>query len=783
MNVPRLLFRLVLGRRLPTTTGTLKVPGIRETIVIRRDSYGIPHIEAQGEEDAWYAVGFCQGQDRAFQLEGFLRVVRGTLSELVGEKGLVVDRLSRRIGFLKSAQRQLGVLDSDLRNRLHAFARGITDGGTLGCSRPAHEFTLLRGRPTPYTAADTLGIAKLESFALASNWDAELARLRILREDGREALEALDPSYPEWQPVSVPPGAPAGPSVDRLAEDMVELGAAISHGGGSNNWAIAPARTASGRPILANDVHLAPTLPPHWYLVHVRTPEWAAAGGTFVGTPAFGVGHNGVAAWGITVGMVDNTDLFLEEVGPDGASVREGDRFVPCDVRDEAIHVKGGPDVVERVLDTPRGPLVGPALGGGEAAMSMRATWLDPRPVQGLLQVHRARTFQEFRNVLEEWPLVSLHMVYADASGTIGSQLIGEAPKRRKGWGTLPLPGWELDAGWEEERVPFEEMPYTSDPPDGFVATANNQPSPDGQGPFLGVDWIDGYRAARIFESLRARQDWDIESAMALQMDQESLPWREIRDYVLSTSTENDAASHALALLRGWDGVVSADSPAAAVFEFTLDELARRIAKARAPRSYPWVLGKGFTQLVPYTFFVARRVGHLVRLVRDQPEGWFAQGWAGVIEESLVSAVKRLREEHGEDDRRWAWGRVRTLTLRHPVGEKKLLGRVFNLGPFPWGGDFNTVAQAATDLADPAANTLAVPSLRMVVEVGNWEESRFSLPGGQSGNPLSPHYDDLLPLWKRGGGVPIAWSPGEVEQATRATLRLVPEDRAVLQTA
>ena len=772
MNIPRLLFRLLLGRRLPTTSGTLEVPGVKRPVVIRRDGYGIPHIEAEEDEDAWYGLGFCQGQDRAFQLQLLMRVARGTLSEMMGAKGLAIDRLSRRIGFLDAAKRQLEVLDPDIRRVLDAFARGATDGSRLGCKRAAHEFTLLRTRPVPYEATDVIAASKLRSFGLAANWDVELARLKILQEDGAEALRAVDPAYPEWLPVSDPPGAQAGPAADRLAEDLKSLAETVGVGGGSNNWAIAPSRTHTGRAILANDPHLPPYLPPEWYLAHVHTPDWALAGATFIGTPAFGAGHNGTGAWGITAGMVDNTDLFIEELGPDGRSVREDDRFVDCDVREEVIQVKGGRDLVEQVVVTSRGPIIGPAVYGSEAAISIRATWLDPRPIRGLLTVQHARSFEEFRRAFEQWPLMSLNLVYADTSGTIGWQMVGEAPRRRKGWGTVPAPGWE------DGRVPFDEMPHAVDPDGGVLATANNRPSPEGEGPFLGVDWIDGYRAARVFESLEARRDWDIAGVLALQMDRASIPWRELRDIVLATPAQSSEARQALGLLKGWDGVVSADSSASAVFELFLAEMARRVVEAKAPIASEWAMGRGFTSVLPRTLLVARRVGHLVRLLRDRPDDWFEAQWAQVIEDALATVIKTLTERYGEYPGRWAWGRIRPLTFHHPAGENTGLRRVFNLGPFPWGGDADTVAQAAVDLLDPTSNPIAVASLRMVVDVGNWEECRFALPGGQSGNPLSPHYDDMISLWRRGDGVPIAWSPNQVEKAARFTLRLLPADES-----
>jgi penicillin amidase len=775
LNLFRHLFRALLGRRLPRIDGSLQVPGIRQTVLIRRDGWGVPYVEADNDKDAWFGLGFCHGQDRAFQVEVLLRVVRGTLAAWIGRRGLAVDRLSRRVGFFRSAEQQFGVLDADLRDMLAAYAAGVSAGSIRGLPRRAHEHVLLRSRPTPWTATDALALIKLQSFSLVANWDSELTRLKILLEDGPEALAALDPAYPAWLPVSAPVGAVAGPAVDRLAADLAAFTALVPVGGGSNNWALGPSRTATGRPLLANDPHLPPVLPPHWYLAHVRTPNWAVCGASFVGGPGFPAGHNGFAAWGLTAGLLDNTDLFLEEIGPDGRSVRQGDGFVPCEVLAERIDVKGGEPVTEEVLLTPRGPIVGPAFEGVPAALSLRAVWLDPLPIQGLLRLHRTHGFEEFRKALSVWPALSANMVYADESGAVGWQLAGQAPRRRKGWGTVPLPGWDPEAGWEEP-VPFAEMPYLHNPPEGFVATGNTRPLPEGTGPFLGVDFVDGYRLARVLQVLRGRHDWDLAGCQRLQLDQQSVPWKELREFVLAVPAVDADVRRAVEMLGKWDGRLLPDSAAATVYEFFVAEMVGRVAKAKAPRTYRWALGQGFSTFAPHAIFGLRRLAHLVRLLRQQPAGWFARPWPEELADALRETVRRLRADHGPDVSRWAWGRVRPLTMQHPLGTRKALRRIFNLGPVPWGGDHTTPAQAAVFPLEPAANPAYVATMRLVIDVGNWEASRFVLPGGQSGNPLSRHYGDQFPLWQRGEGIPIAWSAAAIEQTTRHTLRLVPAE-------
>ncbi len=243
---------------------------------------------------------------------------------------------------------------------------------------------------------------------------------------------------------------------------------------------------------------------------------------------------------------------------------------------------------------------------------------------------------------------------------------------------------------------------------------------------------------------------------------------------MLAVPAGDKDTKQALEVLSAWDGRVTADSPGAAVFEFFICEMIQRAVRAKAPRSGRWALGAGFTAIEQYTFFALRRVGHIVRLLREQPSGWFARSWRDEMGDALKASVSKLREGQGRDTERWQWGSVRPLTLRHPLGVRAPLGRVFNLGPFSWGGDANTVAQSAVDPANPTVNAPFIASLRMVVDVGNWEENRFVLPGGQSGNPLSPHYDDLLPLWLRGDGVRIAWSEEETGRVAVKALTLMP---------
>ncbi|MCB9751690.1 MAG: penicillin acylase family protein [Myxococcales bacterium] len=785
------LTRGILGARLPTHAGRIELArgaGPGAPVVISRDDFGVPYIAARDEGDAWFALGFCHGQDRAGQLELLVRTVRGTLAAVGGPDVVAIDRLARRVGFRRVAPEQLARAPAVVRAQLDAYARGVNAGIERGLGRRgrAHEHALLRCEPTRWEAADVQALFSFLCFTLASNWDIELARLKILEEDGPGALLELDPAYPRGLPVTAPTGALAAGELDALARDLLLFEKTFALRGGSNAWVLAGARTRSGRPLLANDPHMPPAAPPLWYLAHIRTPTWSACGATFIGTPGFGCGHNGHAAWGVTAAHADNTDLFLEELGPDGRSVREGSRLVPCARVVERIEVRGGEDVLEDILITPRGPVVSGAAipegpwRGPRRALSLAATWLRPRAYEGLMQVHTARSFEDFRERFRVGAQATVSLVYADVGGTIGWVLASELPRRGRGHGVIPLPAWEPGASWLDEPVPFDSMPRERDSAAGFYATANNQPRPAGDGPFLGVDWLDGYRQATLVERLAARDDWDVRASQRLQLDLTSRPWREIRGVVLAAldgAALDESGLRARALLRAWDGRVAPESPAAGVYCLLIAGFARRVVHARAPGGARWALGEGFTALLPHNLLVTRRLGHLARLVREQPPGFFARAWPEEIADALATVAGALRRRLGADERRWAWGRARDVQLAHLLGIQAPLDLLFNVPELGarFGGDSSTIAQGTFDLEDATRNAVAIPVLRAVMDVGDWDACRFSLAGGQAGNPFSRNYADLLEHHDL-GGIPIAWSRGAIERRVCQRLELRPAD-------
>ncbi len=772
----------------------MRLEGPTAPITIRRDAHGIAYVEAESDHDAFFGMGFCHVQDRGFQMELYLRVARGTLAEVFGAEMLPVDRLMRRLGLVGIATRQLALLDPRERAQLESFARGVNAGIAKGARKKPHELTLLGFEATRFEPIDTIAVLQFFAFALSSNWDAELARLRILLADGADALHALESSDPAWTAGSGGIGmlardVDALAVAERLADEVSALTKVAGVSGASNAWAVAPSRTATGRAILACDPHLSPSLPSPWYLMHVRTPTWATSGACLPGNPVATFGHNEHVAWAITAGHADNTDLFLERVSPDGTSVLDSDRWVRCEIRDEVIAVKGKPSVTERVLVTPRGPIVSPAIGGGsDVALSLRGTWMATRKLGGY-DIFRAENVDDAVAAYASYPTLSENRVFADVGGRIAWHLVGDAPVRKKGSGMLPTPGWDPSSGWEDEPLAYAGLPGTVDPEDGLVVSANQYPGPSPLGAFLGADWLDGSRYGRITELVRGRTDWDVASTMRVQTDRKTLLWPRIRGAVLAALVQPPkpageapargsrgprGSARALQWLESWDGVVSGSSVAASIYEVFFAEMVLRVAKAKAPRAWRAAIGEGTNVVLPYGMMALRRIDHLARLLVAQPDGFFEQGWPAEIDAAMVAALEVLRKAAGNDDRRWTWGEVRPVFLVHPVGTKKPLDRIWSRGPLPFGGDATTIPQASVAFDAPLGNAIGIPNLRAVMDVGHWEKSRWVLAGGQSGNPLSPHYADMVDLWMRGESVSIAWSSHTVAARAVSVLTLLP---------
>jgi penicillin amidase len=762
------LARLALGPRLPLTDGEIQVGGTTGPVQIQRDHYGIPTITGGNAEDAIFGLGFATAQDRSFQLEFARRAASGTLAALLGRQAVGVDRLVRRIGYWRAAQRQWHATPEPYRRLLVAYASGINAGNDRGLSRRAHEFTLLRSGPGRWSPIDVLAFVKVIASALSTNWDTELARLIVATGDGLGALLDCDPGCDPDHVVTSPPGTVIGPSLARAAAELRQIHALLPMVGASNNWVVSGHRTADGRPLVASDPHLNPTSPSYWYLARMRTPEWECAGAGLVGAPAIIIGQNRSLAWSVTAGRADESDLFVEEVDASGSRVRRGDAWTEVTKRTERIAVRWGRDVIEEILVTDRGPIITPLDEGQPWRLSLSATWLGDEPLHGFFDLPTATTTAEVRASFDGWIGPPVNLCYGSTDGSIGWVFAASVPKRKR-WALLPQPAVDAADGWDE-RVTGAALPWAEDPAEHYLATANNQPVTP-CAPHLGDDWVDGYRVGRIGDLLAGRDDWTLAGLQQVQLDTYLQAWDDLVAHIQALAPTHPDAVRGRAMLLEWDGHLGASIPAAALAESWIHHLAVRLYRIRAPHTWKTLVGGPVHELSAFTGFYSRRLSLVVRVLGQRPASFEPpEGWDAMVESVLVEAVADLQRVAGPEPRSWRLGSLRPLVFKHPLSRLPGVGRIFDIRPDPVGGSLNTVAMSASDPRQPWGPCVATATLRAVMDVGHPSHSRFALPGGQSGNPFSPHFRDQLSCWEHGVGIPI----GRTEERYDTALTLVP---------
>jgi len=767
-----------LRRGLPPRRGVLRLTGLNATVEVIRDRWGVPHVFAESVRDALFAQGYVQAQDRLWQMELARRLASGRLSEIFGPETVEADRLLRRVGLHRAAQAEVSRASPESLSYGEAYAAGVNAFlETVGRRLPP-EFLILRFRPGPWTAADSLAIGKYVAWMLSGNWDTEIVRSWVVERLGPEAAAQLEPLYPAGLPVIVPPGAASAglglPLLDELRK-VEELAGA--RGGGSNNWVIDGSRSTTGKPLLANDPHMPLQMPSIWYQVHLKGGDLNVAGVALPGVPGVITGHNQRIAWGMTSTMTDGDDLFQERINPDNPRQYEYKGvWVDGDLLREEIAVRGqAQPVVEEVLVTRHGPVISPAVPGENRVLALRTIATESsQQAQAVIALNLAGNWQEFREALRLWPAPPQNFVYADVEGNIGYQMVGLVPRRAKGYGLVPSPGWTGEYDWKG-FVPFEELPSVANPDCHYVVTANNQIVDNDYPHFLGAEYIDGYRAQRIAQLLQDKGKLSTDDFRAIQGDVYSIPARELAEQMLGLHPANEDAQRALNFVRVWDGRVAADSVATTIVEaFYLNLLRRTLGEKLGPLT-DYFLGKEVHPAIPDGTYFVRCTSWLLRLARERPAEWFAgRAWGQVMEDSLTDAVDELRRQLGDDMSRWTWGRVHYASFEHVLGRVRALRPVFNRGPVPVGGDMDTVAAACYIGARPWAVYAATASYRQIIDLSDFNRSLAIVPGGQSGHPASRHYADMIGPWARGDYHPLPFDRAEVERHAEGRLTLKP---------
>jgi penicillin amidase len=829
--VAGLVVFVVLARRpLPQTSGTLELPGLEAEVEVVRDEHGIPQLYGDSVPDLMRAQGYVHAQERFFEMDVRRHATAGRLAELFGEDALESDLYVRTMGWRRVAERELALIKPDTRAALEAYADGVN--AFLAASSPSEialEYTVLNAggldyRPEDWTAVDSLAWLKAMAWDLRGNMVEEIDRVLTTDAVGAERAAELYPPYPfaEHAPIVgqgavvdgvFEQGATTGgtrnpqrpPFTAAQREPFARLQAGLDRmpswlgsgeGVGSNSWVVDGAHSATGEPLLANDPHLGVGLPGVWMQMGLHCRDVSAAcpldvaGVTFSGVPGVIIGHNADIAWGFTNLGPDVTDLYVERV--EGDTWRYDGKARPLRVRTETVEVAGGDDVEVTVRATRHGPLLSDVddvladvadlapverpPGEAEYAVSLAWTALQPSTTaDAILALNLATDWDSFHAAIADFAVPAQNIVYADRAGHIGYQASGRVPIRKSGNdGVLPSAGWRPENDWTGQYVPYDGLPNVLDPEEGFVVTANQAVIEDEDYPyFLTGDWDLGYRSERIRSRVVEAGELSVEEMLTLQLDDLNPMAPVLTPYLLDVRLRRGYASGGLRLLRDWDFHQGADSGAAAYYNVTWRNLLELTFHDELPEE-AWPDGG------------QRWMAVLEGLLDEPTSPWWddiateteVETRDDVIRAALLAARNELTSRQSPNPDDWSWGALHRLQLRSAtLGESGIgvVERMFNRGGWEVAGGNAIVNATGWDAAE-GYDVVWAPSVRMVMSLGDFDDSRWVNLTGVSGHPFSEHYTDQTDVWADGETLPWLFGRDAVVDAGAATLTLVPAD-------
>ncbi len=764
IGIAFLSVRTYLYHSPPVYEGRLTLTGLKDTVEVFTDEYGTPHVFASNEADLFYAAGYIAARDRLFQMTTVAAAVRGELSLLFGDRLLADDIYLRTWGIPEISRRLATVMDTTTKILVNRFCAGInTLIDDLGSDLPV-EFKLLNVEPIRWTAADVAGYARLMAHDLQQSWKPEILFGAVQEYFGVEKLLELLPPYGENRPVIAETG---GRSMyrelfsllwerERSIRDLTgSNGAAV----GSNSWVVSSERSATGKPILANDPHLGFAQPAKWYEMHLKGGRFDVSGVCLAGIPVPVIGQNEACAWGFTNVMADDIDFFVETINPENQNqYLSGDRWRDMEIIRERIPLKDGRDTTVVIRKTHHGPVISdlhPLLRNGRKVVSMSWTGSElSDEITALFRLSLMKNWDDFSQAAKLFAVPGQNMVYADTAGNIGWRPAVRIPIRKDGGGLTPRPGNDPAYDWTG-FIPFEEMPKLFNPESGIIVTANNKTIGDDYPYYISNLWADPSRAQRIRERLTQLGKINVRDVKSIQNDVVSPYARELTPYILAAAQGNETGNvkKALELLRAWNGDVSAGSAAALVFQATLKRLIYNIYKDELD-----LIGDHTFEAYIHFPMIPQR--NLLWTIEEGTSSWlddiqtvkYRETAEDIIRKSLQEAVKEIEKMLGLNPASWEWGKVHTVTHYHPLGKSKLLNWLFgfNVGPFPSGGSSNTVNNGEYSLSGSSYEQVVGPSMRRIVDFSNLDQTQFILPTGQSGLYNSPHYRDQTPLYNRG---------------------------------
>ena len=748
---------------LPLQEGRIRLSGLSDVVEIVSDEHGVPHIFAKTDRDAFFALGYVHAQNRLWQMEVQRRIGQGRLSEVLGKSQLQADQLMRTLGLYRVARENLLHLDARSLDSLNAYSSGVNAWLAEKHVLPV-EFNVLGFRPERWKPEDSILQIKLMALSLDRNYRLELTFSFLTRTLGLQRASELRSSYPRESVYIADGHMPAANVIGRLLalnEHTDHLFRLAGEAAGSNAWVVAGKYTQSGKPMLANDPHLRTQLPSIWFLAELRGDKLHVSGATVPGLPLVLTGHNEAIAWGVTALNADTQDIFLERMRVENDNLYEVDgHWQPVSIQEEQIRVrtefpqflnKPAAAVTWSARSTRHGPLISDALGKIDSPMSLQWCALKPDDISyaAFLAIDYAQNWNEFRSALEMHTAPTLNFVYADRFGNIGSAAAGEIPVRKSGDGSLPAPAWTSDFDWVGV-VPRSELPYSYNPPSGYIVSANNKVHDDRYPYFISRDWAPDYRAARIAslisDEIKAGRKLSIDDFVRIQGDEKNLQAAQVLNLFLSVRARTDREKQAIGYLKRWNLQSAQNSVAASIYHAWLSRFSASILE-EALKSDVLHGQRGreraYDQIHP--LFLSELAAGKLPAWCDRLDTPAVESCSDRALSSLDDALKDLAQLGGRQMEDWRWGELHSAHYPHSLFTNiKILDRLFDRS-ISHGGDAYTVDVAPSIYSkDKGYRDDAGASYRQAIDTGAWKHSRFINNTGQSGNIFSGHYDDFV---------------------------------------
>ena len=740
-------------KRLAQIEGPVSVGGLEQPVEVLRDHWGIAHIYAETVHDLFFAQGYVAAQDRLYQIEIWRRTGAGELAEVFGPEYVSRDRIARLVRYRGDMEAEWASYSPHAREIAEAFTSGINAYVEQNRENLPIEFELLGFQPGLWEPDHVL--LRIAGLLMVGNVSQEIARAKMVAQLGEEATQKWYPTDPQRE---LRPDADLDlTGIDDRVTSAYRRAVSIPvlyEQDGSNNWVVSSELSATGAPLLASDPHRPVILPSLRYLVHLNGPGWNVIGSGEPALPGVAIGHNERIGWGFTIVQYDAADLFVERTNPENSNqyLLQGD-WLDMRIEHEELRVQGQdqPEQVELKF-THNGPVIWEDPDN-ERVVALRWAGQEPGTAGylGSLALDQVQDWNGFVEAMRAWKVPSENIVYADVDGNIGWIPAGLMPVR-EGWsGLLPVAAHTGRHRWSGFRE-IEELPQIKNPTSGYVATANHNILPKQYPHDLGFDWSAPYRIERINEVLEGGGKFSVEDFQRLQHDETSLPARELVAMLSETSARDSPAA---TVFDGWDFVLDMDSKAAALFKAWMKRLPAKYVAFQAPPAAREVIERYL------------RTPTLIAGLRELPD----EQRRRIIAESLEEAFAELTSTLGADSAAWRWGDLHQIGFRHPLSDSDTRRAVFDLKAIGRGGDGFT----PNATSGPGYSQSSGASYRHILDFADWDRSVFTSTPGQSGQPGSPHYDDLLPMWAEGRYAPLVFSREVVEANTAHRLLLQPQ--------